>query len=59
MDFKKGDLVRLRSGGPVMTVHSADYSDTIQCTWFDAKQARQLQSFDQETLDKFQPGPMV
>jgi uncharacterized protein YodC (DUF2158 family) len=35
--FKSGDVVGLKSGGPVMTVQH--YSDTeyVVCTWFDGK----------------------
>ncbi len=31
--FKKGDLVRLRSGGPTMTVNRYDGKDW-DCAWF-------------------------
>jgi uncharacterized protein YodC (DUF2158 family) len=40
-DFKVGDVVQLKSGGPLMTVHSiGDYSPTgpnpgLLCVWFD------------------------
>ncbi len=32
--FKTGDIVKLRSGGPEMTVTSVE-GDDIVCTWFD------------------------
>jgi uncharacterized protein YodC (DUF2158 family) len=32
--FKPDDIVRLKSGGPVMTVTAVD-GDTILCDWFD------------------------
>jgi uncharacterized protein YodC (DUF2158 family) len=32
-DYKKGDLVRLRSGGPTMTVASSGQNG-VHCTWF-------------------------
>lgn len=33
--FKPGDLVELKSGGPVMTVEREGYSvNSWECTWF-------------------------
>lgn len=43
MDFKIGDVVVLRSGGPLMTIHNiGDYSNAgfspgLLCVWFDDK----------------------
>ncbi len=40
-EFKVGDVVQLKSGGPAMTVHSiGDFSPTgpnpgLHCVWFD------------------------
>jgi uncharacterized protein YodC (DUF2158 family) len=34
--YKAGELVVLKSGGPVMTVTSENYG-TIQCQWFAGK----------------------
>lgn len=31
-NFKNGDLVKLKSGGPVMTI--SDLADKITCCWF-------------------------
>ncbi|WP_298407723.1 DUF2158 domain-containing protein [Janthinobacterium sp.] len=57
--FKKGDVVKLKSGGPHMTVESLDdYSDGagigikdgVYCIWFDgAKKVGEV--FDAATLD--------
>ena len=41
-DFKAGTLVKLKSGGPIMTVKGpvynaairADFNDRVECTWF-------------------------
>ena len=35
-DFKDGDVVRLKSGGPKMTVSEVSGSD-CNCQWFDEK----------------------
>lgn len=35
MSFAIGDLVQLKSGGPVMTVSSSPQNNgTLYCTWF-------------------------
>lgn len=39
-DFKPGDIVQLKSGGPPMTVASHDASmgkGTVRCQWFAGK----------------------
>jgi uncharacterized protein YodC (DUF2158 family) len=56
--FNKGDQVKLKSGGPVMTVQSiGDYSpmgpeNGVSCTWFDGAKKRQEDVFDEAILDK-------
>lgn len=32
-DFKVGDIVRLKSGGPMMTITGTSFSN-FMCTWF-------------------------
>ena len=54
-DFNKGDTVRLKSGGPLMTVQDiGDYgptgpTDGIRCVWFEGSQ-RQEAVFDKAVL---------
>jgi uncharacterized protein YodC (DUF2158 family) len=55
-EIKKGDVVRLKSGGPTMTVQNvgnysrAGVTDGAFCIWFDgAKQ--QGHAFDRATLE--------
>jgi uncharacterized protein YodC (DUF2158 family) len=55
MEFARGDLAVLRSGGPEMTVRkvgkAAFGQQTIWCVWFD--KARKVDaSFDVEVLQK-------
>lgn len=60
MSIKKGDVVRLKSGGPAMTVSEYPVKEAInknvivgkvECTWF--KEGRQLTHalFNEETLE--------
>jgi uncharacterized protein YodC (DUF2158 family) len=55
MDFEKGDVVSLRSGGPQMTVRKlgreAFGHQSIWCVWFD--KAKKLDAaFDAKSLEK-------
>ncbi|GAA3988139.1 YodC family protein [Mucilaginibacter dorajii] len=51
--FKEGDVVRLQSGGPKMTIdgfawdklRDKPYNDRVECTWFDEKNAIQKGTF--------------
>jgi len=59
-DLKKGDEVRLKSGGPIMTVQGiGDYSfstgieDGVQCIWFEGTKVQE-KVFDRATLVKHQ-----
>jgi uncharacterized protein YodC (DUF2158 family) len=55
MEFKPGDIVRLKSGGPAMTVESMG-DDGINCVWFDGKR-RQAKRFVPQTLTTAEPSP--
>jgi uncharacterized protein YodC (DUF2158 family) len=51
---KTGDLVRLRSGGPVMTVERIEYDvpdPFARCAWFDARELAHSGSFKIAALD--------
>lgn len=51
-NFKKGDLVQLRSGGPKMTVESEDLmTDKLNCQWFVGNSINQ-EWFPKESLIK-------
>ena len=49
-DFEVGDLVRLKSGGPNMTVDNAS-SSRITCVWFEGEQYN-MRNFDQGAIEK-------
>lgn len=55
-EFKKGDLVNLKSGGPKMVVSDVgDYSphgseDGVNCVWFDGSKSSE-KVFDAATLE--------
>ena len=53
--FKVGDVVRLKSGGPLMTVQQATYADNIMCTWFGENNKRMSEGFHPRTLQKIVP----
>jgi len=60
MDFQPGDLVRLKSGGPTMTVEQVGKramteEDAVWCTWFEKvgnRQVVQRETFPPVTLEK-------
>ncbi|HVN97533.1 MAG TPA: DUF2158 domain-containing protein [Syntrophorhabdaceae bacterium] len=55
-EFQEGQKVRLKSGGPVMTVektgiHTAGLKDGIQCVWFDDRKDLQRNVFKASMLE--------
>lgn len=52
--LKVGDVVRLKSGGPKMTVYEIDKYKMISCKWFDKKEEIQCLDFTQDTLEKIE-----
>ena len=47
--FNVGEVVTLKSGGPLMTIRKIESAQAL-CDWFDAKKERQTQYFDLSTL---------
>jgi uncharacterized protein YodC (DUF2158 family) len=39
-EFKPGDVVQLRSGGPAMTVDEIDADGEVVCLWFASEEVR-------------------
>lgn len=54
-EFKKGDTVKLKSGGPVMTISERSSSGSFQCYWFNqagAEYTAKWETFGPEMLDQ-------
>ena len=50
--FTRGELVRLRSGGPMMTI-SAIKGDQVECVWTDDTGQPEDATFPTDVLQKF------
>ncbi|MDP8208157.1 MAG: DUF2158 domain-containing protein [Candidatus Electryonea clarkiae] len=51
--IKPGDVVRLKSGGPKMSVQWInDEVNQVNCTWFDGKDKLEKKNFAAEVLIK-------
>jgi uncharacterized protein YodC (DUF2158 family) len=55
-EFKKGDLVKLKSGGPIVTVVEVE-PNNLRCSWFDQSGKRHFDYFDPETVVIYTPPP--
>jgi uncharacterized protein YodC (DUF2158 family) len=55
--FEPGDTVKLKSGGPLMTVNNVDGEDVI-CVWFEGKDAKE-RAFKSATLKRDDGGPVI
>lgn len=53
-EYQKGDLVRLKSGGPLMTVESIE-EDQVYCVWFDEEDKPQGDDFHPDQLTPAEP----
>ncbi len=54
-DFKDGDVVQLKSGGPKMTVDSWDEElGVYHCSWFAGDELKNA-AFESTSLQKFNP----
>ena len=56
LKFKIGDIVKLKSGGPEMTVQTIPYerNSRYRCQWFAGKKLESGE-FPEESLIPFQP----
>jgi uncharacterized protein YodC (DUF2158 family) len=59
MSFKVGEVVKLKSGGPLMTVTaistSEDRPPSFNCSWFDKDNREQVGSFPADAITR--PAP--
>lgn len=53
MAFKPGDVVKLKSGGPKMTVAKIDNDGSVDCEWFDEKNIPQVRAFTATSLEPY------
>lgn len=51
-----GDIVRLKSGGPKMTIAAID-EEEVSCTWFDRNGRNQMNDFPMATIEIFIASP--
>lgn len=60
MSFKVGDVVQMKSGGPIMTVvgfgADANGNQRVNCTWFDKNHSEKNGAYPQEALEPFKEG---
>jgi uncharacterized protein YodC (DUF2158 family) len=61
MEWKVGDVVQLKTGGPQMTVQSVDHvlDKSITCSWFDKANKLQNAAFAAESLVKPEDMPKI
>jgi uncharacterized protein YodC (DUF2158 family) len=57
--WKRGDVVKLRTGGPRMTVQSDVKDGMVGCSWFDSHQRHHKQEFAEESLISPEDPPKV
>jgi uncharacterized protein YodC (DUF2158 family) len=65
-EFKIGDTVRLKSGGPLMTIAGVgdspqviNHSDYWLCTWFDKTHKSHSSSYHKDSLEAGTDAPLM
>jgi uncharacterized protein YodC (DUF2158 family) len=54
-NLQRGDVVQLKSGGPVMTINALQSEGSVVCQWFDSTGALKSGFFKAEQLRKAEP----
>lgn len=49
--FNEGDMVRLKSGGPLMAVSCYTEDGRVFCIWFDESKIYNSKGFEEDTLE--------
>ena len=60
VEFKAGDVVRLKSGGPEMTIGeigTGDYEGKAKCQWFSPRDKQLEGAFYLDALEKIERSP--
>ena len=57
--FKKGDVVKLNSGGPKMTIVGDGEDCDYEVVWFDKNDVDQTAEFDEELLESVPSGSVT
>lgn len=55
MTWNKGDTVKLKTGGPIMTVDNIDELGLCDCKWFRGGEVNS-ETFSAEALEQASPG---
>ena len=51
IQYKIGDTVILKSGGPIMTIVDIDINtNQVECCWFNEQNDRQIEEFPIDTI---------
>lgn len=58
-ELSAGDVVRLNSGGPKMTLLSDQKGDKAKCQWFDRNGKMHTADFEVKALTRWAPKPDI
>lgn len=56
--FSEGDVVQMKSGGPIMTISEIRDDGKVVCHWFGDKNKQEIGTFPNVVLEKFDSGPI-
>lgn len=50
-EYKKGDVIEAKMGGPMMIVEKVRGDSTLECAWFDGNNELHRDVFDPEAIE--------